>query len=76
MATGDVDKDGVIEIVTVGCTSLNDMCDPDMRIWSIAGSNTIAVTTLLVIIGTATILVIAITIIYFRKRRANITKQE
>jgi hypothetical protein len=36
VATGDIDEDGVIEIVTVGCTYLGTMCDPDMRIWSIA----------------------------------------
>ena len=35
VASGDVDKDGVTEIVTVGCTFLGDLCDPDMRIWSI-----------------------------------------
>jgi hypothetical protein len=36
VATGDLDKDGVKEIVTVGCTYFNTLCDPDMRIWSIA----------------------------------------
>lgn len=35
VANGDVDKDGVVEIITVGCTALNDLCDPDMRIWSL-----------------------------------------
>lgn len=36
VATGDVDRDGTVEIVTVGCTSIGAMCDPDMRIWSVA----------------------------------------
>jgi len=36
VATGDVDKDGTVEIVTVGCMYVSNMCDPDMRIWSIA----------------------------------------
>ena len=35
LATGDVDNDGVIEILTVGCSNLGALCDPDMRIWSI-----------------------------------------
>ena len=35
VATADVDTDGVVEIVTVGCMSLGALCDPDMRIWSI-----------------------------------------
>ncbi len=35
VGNGDVDKDGVLEIITVGCTAQNSLCDPDMRIWSI-----------------------------------------
>lgn len=35
VATGDVDRDGVTEIVTVGCIALGTLCDPDMRIWSL-----------------------------------------
>lgn len=35
VGTGDVDRDGVTEIVTVGCTFTSTLCDPDMRIWSI-----------------------------------------
>jgi hypothetical protein len=40
VANGDVDKDGVVEIVTVGCTALNEQCDPDMRIWSLPSIDT------------------------------------
>jgi hypothetical protein len=36
VATGDVDKDGTVEIITVGCMYISNMCDPDMRIWSIS----------------------------------------
>jgi hypothetical protein len=35
VATGDLDNDGTVEIVTVGCMGINSLCDPDMRIWSI-----------------------------------------
>jgi hypothetical protein len=35
VASGDVDRDGVVEIVNVGCTYFSSLCDPDMRIWSI-----------------------------------------
>jgi hypothetical protein len=35
VATGDLDKDGTVEIVTVGCMYASNLCDPDMRIWSI-----------------------------------------
>jgi hypothetical protein len=34
-ATADLDNDGMWEIVTSGCMSINRLCDPDMRIWSI-----------------------------------------
>ena len=40
VGNGDVDKDGVLEIITVGCTALGSLCDPDMRIWSIPNVNT------------------------------------
>jgi hypothetical protein len=36
VASGDVDKDGVVEIITVGCSALGGLCDPDMRIWSLS----------------------------------------
>ena len=36
MATGDVDEDGTVEILTVGCMYVSALCDPDLRIWSIA----------------------------------------
>jgi hypothetical protein len=35
VGNGDVDNDGVLEIITVGCTAQGSLCDPDMRIWSI-----------------------------------------
>ena len=34
VATGDLDKDGTVEIVTVGCMYVSALCDPDLRIWS------------------------------------------
>ena len=37
VGTGDLDNDGVVEIVTVGCMQTIDLrdCDPDLRVWSI-----------------------------------------
>ena len=35
----DLNNDGKAEIVSCGCISFNRMCDPDMRIWSIAASS-------------------------------------
>lgn len=35
VGTGDLDSDSAVEIVTVGCMGVNNLCDPDMRIWSI-----------------------------------------
>lgn len=34
--TGDVDKDQIIEIISVGCMYISSLCDPDLRIYSIA----------------------------------------
>ena len=33
--TADLNNDGNIEIVTVGCSYLQTMCDPNLRIWSL-----------------------------------------
>lgn len=35
VGTCDVDNDGVVEIVTVGCMQTGNLCDPDLRIWSL-----------------------------------------
>jgi hypothetical protein len=35
-ASGDIDKDGTVEIVTVGCMYIETLCDPDLRIWHVA----------------------------------------
>jgi len=39
VGTGDVDNDGIVEIVTVGCMETGTLCDPDLRIWSLAGAS-------------------------------------
>jgi len=33
--TADLDNDGKIEIVTVGCSYKSTLCDPNLRIWSL-----------------------------------------
>ena len=33
--TGDVDNDGTVEIIAVGCMYISALCDPDLRIYSI-----------------------------------------
>jgi uncharacterized protein YuzB (UPF0349 family) len=35
VGAGDLDGDGATEIVTVGCMTTSNLCDPDLRIWSI-----------------------------------------
>jgi hypothetical protein len=69
VATGDVDKDGVTEIVTVGCTYLSDMCDPDMRIWSIPIESASFPYALLAVAGIVTAIALALAFLFLRKRR-------
>jgi hypothetical protein len=38
--TGDLDNDGAQEIVTVGCMYIGNLCDPDLRIWSLSVAST------------------------------------
>jgi len=71
--TGDVDNDGVVEIMTVGCMYVGTLCDPDLRIWSLpaeSDSSTSFTYIPIAIAGIATsVLVVAGLYLYVRKRR-------
>ena len=71
VGNGDVDEDGVVEIVTVGCSALLGNCDPDMRIWSLpfeplADSNYLPISTVTITI----VLVGLVSVFYIYQRRA------
>lgn len=70
VASGDIDQDGIIEIITVGCSALGSLCDPDMRIWSISNSNNaVADLNYLPYIGLIVLFAIGISlIVYFIKK--------
>ena len=69
LATGDVDEDGTVEIVTVGCMAESNLCDPDLRIWSIAKEPGSFPDISLVSIGVFVGAVLIILFIFLRKRR-------
>ncbi|MCJ7763269.1 VCBS repeat-containing protein [Candidatus Bathyarchaeota archaeon] len=69
VATGDVDKDGITEIITVGCTAIGKLCDPNMRIWSIPNVNSFSYYFTCAIAGAATATAIVIVIFFVRKTR-------
>ncbi|MFW6111359.1 MAG: hypothetical protein ACOC6H_04915, partial [Thermoproteota archaeon] len=65
--TGDVDGDGTVEILTVGCMYVSDLCDPDLRIWSIEGNSDHSLYPILAVLGGVTALVLIF--LFLRKRR-------
>jgi hypothetical protein len=69
VASGDVDKDNVTEMVTVGCTYLNNMCDPDMRIWSISNEASSSPYVLLGAVGIVAVIAVAVVFFLVRKKR-------
>jgi len=69
VGTGDVDNDGTVEIVTVGCMYVTNLCDPDLRIWSIATESDSFPYTLLATLGVAVATVLIIAFLYIRKRK-------
>jgi len=69
VATGDVDKDGTVEIVTVGCMYVSALCDPDLRIWSIPQESNSLDYPLLVALGIVAALVVVLAFLFVRKRR-------
>jgi LPXTG-motif cell wall-anchored protein len=68
VATGDADEDGTVEIVTVGCMGISGLCDPDLRIWSIAKEPTSLPYPLLAALGIVTLMLV-IGFLVFKKRR-------
>lgn len=72
VATGDVDKDGTVEMVTVGCMYVSTLCDPDLRIWSIAKEPSTLPYPLLTAVGIviATVLIIGFLLVKKRRNRA------
>jgi hypothetical protein len=71
--TGDVDNDGINEIVTVGCMYVGTLCDPDLRIWSLPAASNYSTSfpyLPIAIAGIATAVLIAVAMYLFvRKRR-------
>ncbi len=71
VGNGDIDKDGVLEIITVGCTARGSLCDPDMRVWSIPNVTAAPTSSpYLLVVGIFIIIVaISIPILVWRKRK-------
>jgi hypothetical protein len=69
VGTGDVDEDGEVEIVTVGCMYVSTLCDPDLRIWSIEREADSLSYSLLVTLGLVVTVVLAIAFFLVKKRR-------
>jgi len=68
VAAGDVDNDGVTEIVTVGCIALGTLCDPDLRIWSLPQAESFPYLIVFpAIVGVG--LLVAVSVVYVRRRR-------
>jgi hypothetical protein len=70
VSTGDVDDDGTVEIVTVGCMYVSTLCDPDLRIWSIARESASFPYPLLATLGVAVATVLVLIFFFVRKRRS------
>ena len=70
VGTGDVDDDGTVEIVTVGCMYIAALCDPDLRIWSIAKESASLPYPLLAAVG-AVVAMALVTLFFFVKKRRN-----
>ena len=80
VGAGDVDNDGVVEIMTVGCTQIGNLldCDPDLRIWSFPFESQEAFPDLDVITFSIAIVIIGVLVAMFllirRKLRISMNK--
>lgn len=70
VGAGDVDSDGTVEIVTVGCMYVSQLCDPDLRIWSLQVMSDDSMLFLYIVIA-GVVLAIVVSLLFFldRKRR-------
>lgn len=74
VGTGDVDNDGTTEIVTVGCMYINQLCDPDLRIWSLqtAAISSTFLTYLIIAFAAISVSVAIVIYLFVRKNRNKI----
>jgi hypothetical protein len=74
LATSDIDKDGVMEIITVGCTHTDitsQTCDGHLRIWSISSKLVPPPNEIYIIIASVAIIItFAGTYLYMKKKRS------
>ncbi len=76
--TGDVDGDGTMEIVTVGCMYINQLCDPDLRIWSLQSASASSAPfpyLIVTAVATATAIVATAAYLFARKRHDQATQK-
>jgi hypothetical protein len=59
VGVADLRNDGKVEIISSGCISMNDLCDPDMRVWTLASATEEVLATPLV---SASIIILAIAV--------------
>ena len=73
VATGDINKDGITEIITVGCMYVKTLCDPDLRIWYLQNAPSYFSLSTAYVIVSSTILLGVITgivlYVFIRRRR-------
>jgi hypothetical protein len=72
VAAGDLKGDGANEIVTVGCMYVGNLCDPDLRVWSVSQSGVFVY--LPTVFAVTTVVIVSATLAAFwfaRKRRMN-----
>jgi hypothetical protein len=66
--SADVDGDGVTEIVSVGCSYFNNLCDPDLRIWTVENTEASPISSVLIGILVALLVIIVIVVVLFVRR--------
>ena len=69
LGTGDIDNDGTVEIITVGCMGVSGLCDPDLRIWSIIPQENLLFENLTLLVALIVILCLIGVFIYLIKRK-------
>lgn len=70
--TGDLDNDGKIEIVTVGCSYKDTLCDPNLRIWSLPplqAASPVSIIPLAIAVAVVATIVALVVLLFVRSKK-------
>jgi len=74
VAAFNLDNEGKPQMVTVGCVGINNLCDPNMRIWEVPQASGISTSLILLLIGLLVAALVVLSLFFLAKKRGEVPK--